>query len=223
VRFMAAETDEERKAIVHLIEGRIRFQRELAYEHVSSKHAPRADAERDALTRLMEDNPHRSERNKNADAAEETEPLLQCAMPKIGRLMTFRASSWDLDRIFYYRLVYYFETAVFRWPEAALPESAAGGLDAERLATPLEHDLFCAARDVEMEAEKYRARTKGGSLMPLTHALAALHVLRPRALSNSAKVQAAVASAVAVIQEELGDVLMSPAGRPIASLLMNIR
>jgi hypothetical protein len=223
VRFMAAETDEERKAIVHRIEGRIRYQRELAYES-ASKRTTRAEADRDALTRLMSDNPLRNQDRAIGDAAQRAEPLLQRAMPDQARLMTFRASSWDLDRIFYYRLVYYFETAAFRWPEMAVPEpAAAGGSDAGAVAAPLEHDLFCAARDVEMEAEKYRARTKGGSLMPLTYALAALHGLHPRVVSDSAKVHDAIASAVAIVQEELGDALTSEAGRPIAALLKNVR
>jgi hypothetical protein len=224
VRFMAADTDEERKAVVHLVEGRIRYHRELAYEAVSSNRATRAEADCDALTRLMNDHPLKHDPSPNADGAELVEPLLQRAMPANERLMTFRASSWDLDRIFYYRLVYYYETAAFRWPEAAVPDAAAAsGADSDRLADPLEHDLFCAARDVEMEAEKYRARTKGGSLMPLTYALAALHRLHPRAVSKSAKVHAAIASSIAVVNEELGDVLRSEAGRPIATLLMNVR
>lgn len=64
----------------------------------------------------------------------------------------FRESSWDLDRIYFYLLIQYFGTAVLRWQ----PVRTAGK------AVPLLHDWLCAARDVEMEVERYRARSKGG-------------------------------------------------------------
>jgi hypothetical protein len=37
----------------------------------------------------------------------------------------------------------------------------------------------CLARDVEMEVERFRAKSKGGSLTPLTYALVALQTLDP--------------------------------------------
>ena len=131
----------------------------------------------------------------------EPEAPLQCAVP--DRLMLFRASSWDLDRIFYYRLVYYFETAAFRWPQVAHPDSTEASAVSSDLAAPMEHDLFCAARDVEMECERYRARTKGSSLMPLIYALDALQGLH----SNEHKtptVERAVTSAIDVVKTGLG-------------------
>ena len=44
----------------------------------------------------------------------------------------------------------------------------------------MDHDWFCAARDVEMEVERFRAKSKGGSQMPLTYALVALQALKPQ-------------------------------------------
>jgi len=230
VRFMAAETDEERKAIVHLIEGRIRWQRELAYEAIAKNEAPRSSADYEAINRLMQDSARNvkpkgeedSSKRNEEDRSEKREPLLQCRTPQ--RLMTFRASSWDLDRIFYYRVVYYFETAAFRWPQKAeMSDRTLASPTSPDMPMPLAHDLFCASRDVEMEAEKFRARTKGGSLMPLIYALEAFRGLHPRATgAGDARVEASITSALATVREQLSDVLLTEAGRPIATLLASL-
>jgi hypothetical protein len=198
VRFMAAATPEERRAIVHRIEGRIRWHREVAYEATAK--AGRAEAARAAIAGLMNETTGNGGIDSQAPPPSAPELPLRCAVP--DRLMIFRASTWDLDRIFYYRVVYYFETAAFRWPAAALPEPPGKtGLESV-LAAPMEHDLFCAARDVEMECERYRARTKGGSLMPLICALDALQGLHPRNHPTPA-VDRAMASAIGVVNAEL--------------------
>ena len=73
-RFMAAETNEERKMIIHRLEGAIRLKREPTYVKPSTL---------DAALKELTDN----------------------RLP-----IVFRQSSWDLDRIFYYLLIQYFET-----------------------------------------------------------------------------------------------------------------
>jgi hypothetical protein len=136
--------------------------------------------------------------------------------------MTFRASSWDLDRIFYYRLVYYFETAAFRWPGAVALDSTPGPRgESSKVAAPMEHDLLCAARDVEMECERYRARTKGGSLMPLVYALDALQSLRPRE-HKTEQVERAVSRSINVVRTELGPLGDSDERTAIEGLLANV-
>jgi hypothetical protein len=218
VRFMAAGTDEERRAIVHRVEGRIRWYREIAYEAASETSRP--EAERAALTELMAETSQAPGWDTDPLSLSKPEPVLQCSSP--DRLMTFRASSWDLDRIFYYRLVYYFETAAFRWPNAAVPETAASsGGEPRAVAAPMEHDLFCAARDVEMECERFRAKTKGGSLMPLTYAVDALQGLSPRQYATG-PVERAVTSAVHVVQTELRPWLDTEEGAAIKRLLANV-
>ena len=137
VRFMAAETNEERKMIVHRLEGEIRRQWERAWERTRSG-PERAEPWKEALTKLTQ---HRQ-------AAE------------------FRASSWDLDRVFYFLLVQYFQAA-------AIDSSRS----TDGLPKPTDSDYVCAARDVEMEVERFRAKSKGGSLTPLTYALVALQAL----------------------------------------------
>ena len=221
VRFMAAGTDEERRAIVHRVEGRVRWFREVAYEAASEKGS--AEAACAALTELMKETTQAADRETDALSPSKPEPILQCPTP--DRLMTFRASSWDLDRIFYYRLVYYFETAAFRWPGVAVakPPASARGRPSE-MALPMEHDLFCAARDVEMECERYRARTKGGSLMPLMYALDALQGLDPREYKTEPvePVVRVVTSAIHVVQTELGPLLDSDEGAAIKGLLAKV-
>jgi hypothetical protein len=218
VRFMAAGTDEERRAIVHRVEGRVRWFREIAYEAASKK--GRAEAERAALTDLMKETTQADDRKTDARSLSKPEAVLQCAMPE--RLMTFRASSWDLDRIFYYRLVYYFETSAFRWPSAAVAKSTASpGGKSSTVAAPMEHDLFCAARDVEMECERFRARTKGGSLMPLIFALDALQGLHPRQHATGS-VERDVTSAINVVHTELGPLLDSDEGAAVKRLLAKV-
>jgi hypothetical protein len=122
VRFMGAETNEERKMIVHRLEADIRRKREVAFG------------------RLKED----------GDGVVSWK-VLNTLTGRRGPIR-FRESSWDLDRIYFYLLIQYFGTAVLRWQ----PERTTGK------AVPLLHDWLCAARDVEMEVERYRARSKGG-------------------------------------------------------------
>jgi hypothetical protein len=194
VRFMGAETNEERKMIVHRLEGEIRRQREADFERLP-RGSFRAKALDDALVAL---------------AGGKT-PL------------EFRASSWDLDRIYYYLLIQYFTTAVLRWkPDRTRAGRRVAGLaDASHRA--MEHDWLCAARDVEMEVERYRAKSKGGSLMPLTYALCALQELHPERARSLENVQSAVASALDLVDKELGKTLESTAGRTIRQLLETIR
>ena len=72
---------------------------------------------------------------------------------------------------------------------------------------PEVYEWVCAARDVEMEVERYRAKSKGGSLMPLTYALRALESLDPGLARDDKEVKAAVKSAVTAVERELDDSL----------------
>jgi hypothetical protein len=85
-----------------------------------------------------------------------------------------------------------------------------------------DYELICAARDVEMEVERYRSKSKGGSLSPLTYALVALRQLKPRTASDKADVQLAVSSAVTLVRNEFSKLLEMEAGRPIKTLLDEI-
>jgi hypothetical protein len=77
-------------------------------------------------------------------------------------------------------------------------------------------------RDIEMEIERYRAKSKGGSLMPLTCALAALQALEPRKAPYGPELQSAVTAALALVRDELHDVLETSGG-PILRSLDSIR
>ena len=212
VRFMAAETNEERKMIVHHLEGRIRAERERAYVAIA-----RGDdlfvSEHDAIARLepvhglVEGRATRppEPRGKAPDESDQR-PL---------NLMRFRESSWDLDRIYYYLLVQYFGTTALRWDA----DAADGPRRPRKSAATMDHEWFCAARDVEMEVERYRARDKGGSLTPLTYALVALQALRPEEASRLPKVERLVASALMLVKKELGAKLSSEVAQPIATVL----
>ena len=182
VRFMAAETHEERKMIVHRIEGAVRKQRELVFEKSTTREP--ATTER-ALKRL-------------------------CGKQKP---VEFRSSSWDLDRIYFYLLVQYFDVDALRWSD---DESRGAVTDRDQL---MEHDWLCATRDVEMEIERYRAKAKGRSLTPLTYALCALVALHPERKLDNVRVQTAVEAAVSAVRKELGAVLESETGVPIKRLL----
>jgi hypothetical protein len=131
-----------------------------------------------------------------------------------GRPIRFRESSWDLDRIYFYLLIQYFGTAVLRWQ----PVRTAGK------AVPLLHDWLCAARDVEMEVERYRARSKGGSLMPLAYALCALQEINQQEAPNPDEARSAVTSALELVEWELGEEgLTSEAGTAINRRLKQMR
>jgi hypothetical protein len=244
VWFMDAGTDEERKTIIHGLEGRIRREREETYEDVykGAEQQSLVDTAIEKLTReLLE-----AAREREAAAAEDREVCKRATAPGRGkagaqaaerqpaarempmRLLRFRESSWDLDRIYYYLLVQYFGVHALRWeasgtsvaPRSRAAGSGAGDADADER-SPLSHDVFCAARDVEMEIERYRARTKGGSLTPLTYALVALATLKPSRLpSEDAKTS--VAAAVSLVEEDLADVLKTDPDHPIARLLGEI-
>ena len=182
-RFMAAETNEERKMIIHRLEGAIRREAEGVFVKTAGrKHA------------------------------------LKLAIGKLTKQkvpIKYRASSWDLDRIYYYLLVQYFRSAALNWTPGA------ASLDSD--AQPEEYEWICAARDVEMEVERYRAKSKGASLMPLTYALCALQELHPRQATKLKTVQSAVKSALDVVENELPRELESDAGRPILDLVANLR
>jgi hypothetical protein len=225
VRFIAAETHEERKMVVHRLEGRIRAQRERAFLAIARGGRPAA-CEHEAIAQLE---PVRA--LVEARAAQETETRPTGPRPAPTRrsrtrrtaaagsdgsplnLMRFRESSWDLDRIYYYLLVQYFGTSALRWD--------ANGADTKRSAVPIEYEQLCAARDVEMEVERYRARNKGGSVTPLTYALCALQVLRPEEAAGR-RVEHSVASALMVVKKEVGDLLSTDFGGPIAALVDQI-
>jgi hypothetical protein len=183
VRFMGAETNEERRMIVHRLEAAIRREREVAVE------------------RLEED----------GDGVVSWKALNTLTG---GRPIRFRESSWDLDRIYFYLLIQYFGTAVLRWQ----PVRTAGK------AVPLLHDWLCAARDVEMEVERYRARSKGGSLMPLAYALCALQEINQQEAPNPDEARSAVTSALELVEWELGEEgLTSEAGTAINRRLKQMR
>ena len=183
VRFMAAETNEERKMIVHRLEGPIRKQREAAFEQASTHPEGRVDWS-----------------------------------PIFGSLtdgespIRFRESSWDLDRIYYYLLIQYFGIDALHW--------RPGAPDGEPAAT--QQDWLCGARDVEMEVERYRAKSKGGSLMPLTYALGALQEICRYPPPDPAAAKTRVQSARDVVLEELQPILDSPSASTLARVLREL-
>jgi len=201
VRFMAAETNEERKMIIHRLEGAIRLQREPTYVKPSGVDA--------ALEKLTDKRP----------------PIV------------FRQSSWDLDRIFYYLLIQYFETFALHWEPR--PENQAGGSvntggtapvtvteSAGTIETPppaMDNEWFCAARDVELEVERFRAKSKGGSLMPLTYALVALQALKPQNASENSDARRLVLAALDLVKKEFQNLQELDGVRPIARLLDDMR
>jgi len=208
VRFMGAETNEERKMIVHRMESAMRSKWEEVYQQTNK--GPGADPRwRAAIGELTENR----------------------------RPIKFRASPWDLDRIFYYLLIEYFGAASLQWmplqdtsgspPATSASPPAAPGSDiadsGDGNLNPMPQDIMCAARDVEMEVERYRAKSKGVSLTPLTYALAALQALRTHVPDppdrNFDSAQTAVRSALNLVQQEFADVLKSDAGRALARLV----
>ena len=196
VRFMAAETDEERKMIVHQIESGIRCKWEQVYQ--ATKRRPDA----------------------GPDWQEAIGGLTENRLP-----VEFRASCWDLDRIYYYLLIDYFAAAALRWRKVPPAESAAEGRAAAVVET-MPQDILCAARDVEIEVERYRARSKGGSLIPLNYALIGLRTLCKNTAGRSdaefEKAAGNVRAAVHVVQEEFADLLQSDTGRALARLLREV-
>jgi hypothetical protein len=178
VRFMGAETNEERKMIVHRLEGTIRRKWEQMREPVS---------------KITESFP--SEGKQTVEKLESPEEAID-----------FRESSWDLDRIYYYLLIQYFRTDVLA--------SGVGGDGS----SPTENEFLCAARDVEMELERFWAKSKGGSLMPLTYALVALQALGPAHAGSKAR--SVITTALNLVKTDLKTVLnASDAGHPISRLL----
>jgi hypothetical protein len=91
-------------------------------------------------------------------------------------------------------------------------------------AVPLLRDWLCAKRDVEMEVERYRARSKGGSLMPLAYALCALQEINQQEAPNPDEARSAVTSALELVEWELGEEgLTSEAGTAINRRLKQMR
>ena len=185
VSFLAAETNEERKMIVHGLEGPIRQEREAVFEKRSDP--------KDAIKKLTS------------------------RLPDLTTPIDCRASSWDLDRIFYYLLVEYFRTSALRW-------DAKKAAERDPDAPPKAFELICAARDVEMEEERYRAKSKGGSLMPVTYALRALQELGPARVQGKDRgpVTHAIESAVKAVRRGLTPVLPKSEGSHIAELIANL-
>jgi hypothetical protein len=183
--FIGADTPEERKLIVHRLEERIRQHRESAY-------VPAPGVSRQAVS------PHTA-----------IERILEGVHPK-----SLRASSWDLDRIYYYLLIQYFDTLALRWERGR-----KGRLQAE--ARPVSHECLCAVRDVEMEVERFRAKAKGGSIMPLTYSLAALEAISPQRCADKARVPRALQAALELVDTELKEVSAAEA-EPIRRTLRSL-
>ena len=193
VRFMGAETNEEREMIVHRLEGAIRREREVAFENVKQ------DARGRVTWRVI------------GRLTQKREPI------------RFRESSWDLDRIYFYLLVQYFGIAVLRWERVRKLSNAYSGSWKAGKAVPLRHDWLCACRDVIMEVERYHAKAKGGSLMPLTYALVALQEIRENKAPNPEEARAAMRSAFEAVETGLGAELVSEPGRAIDRALKRMR
>ena len=249
VRFMAAETNEERRMIVHRLEARLRQAWEEATEDASKEPHRQSAINNIVCEKLVAGMLERPiSRSDSEDDEEETNQ--QCTLggsafvdeqsvsstQKPLRLLQLRESSWDLDRIYYYLLVRYFGTVALRWESSQLLSTMADvtaqqtastvnpfATDADDTANAKSYDLPCAARDIEMEVERYRARSKGGSLMPLTYGLEALKTLCSSRAEPNAVEQAAIKSAFTIVREELGEaVLKSEPGRQIERLLAEI-
>jgi hypothetical protein len=203
VQFMAAETNEERKMIVLRPEERTRQAWEEANENVS-----KGEARQSAMGKALEGLARRMlERQLGHGATASTEKPI--------RLMRFRASSWDLDRIYYYLMVHYFTSDALRWESPAHAETL----------TPYpvrDHDVVCAARDVELELERYRAKSKGGSLMPLTYGLDALVALWLPNATHTKQEVSAKKSAFTLVETELKGELQTEAVRAVGRLMARI-
>ena len=183
--FVGADTPEERKLIVHRLEERIRQHRESAYE-------PAPGVTRQAVS------PHTA-----------IERILEGVLPK-----SLRASSWELDRIYYYLLIQYFGTLALRWERGRRGRPRAQG-------KPVSHECLCAVRDVEMEVERFRAKAKGGSLMPLSYSLAALEAIEPRRCADKKQVPQALRAAIELVHAELTEVSPGEA-EPILRMLKSL-
>jgi hypothetical protein len=182
--------------IVHRLEGEIRSKWEQTWAETSKNGA--SPNWKQAVADLVRFGQHIE--NEAKDSA-----LLR-------HVIDFRESSWDLDRIYYYLLVQYLCTGVL-----------ASGLGTDGCSVaPTEIDFLCAARDVEMEVERYRARSKGRSLSPLTYALVALHVLGPQRAPAGCDALSAISAAVALVKTDLSEILKDEVGRPIRCLLEEI-
>jgi hypothetical protein len=244
VRFMAAETNEERKMMVHRLEAGIRQAWKEGREDASKQPERRSAMDNTAIGKLVAGMLERQIRHSDLEV-EEFNQRCTTGDPAPARkqdstsptqnplrLLRFRESSWDLDRIHYYLLVRYFGTAALRWESSQPPATkvnATGQQPASPTATEDDHtakaedyDLVCAARDVEMEVERYRARSKGGSLMPLTYGLIALKALCSGPAARRAEEHDAIKSAFTLVREELGEVLKSEPGRLIERLLAEV-
>ena len=203
VQFMAAETNEERKMIVLRLEQRIRRAWEEANENVSKGEARPSAMEKAlaGLTRRM------LERQVGHGGTASTEKSIS--------LMRFRASFWDLDRIYYYLLVHYFTADALR------RESLAPAQTLARYAVG-DPDVVCAARDVELELERYRAKSKGGSLMPLTYGIDALMALWSPNATHTEHEHSAKKSAFKLVETELKGESQTEAVRAIGRLMARI-
>jgi hypothetical protein len=233
---------------VHRLEARIRQAWEEAHEDASKEPEWPSTMDNTALGKLVAGMLERQIRRSDLEADKESDQRCTTGDPappreqdstshtqKPLRLLRFRESSWDLDRIYYYLLVQYFDTAALRW-ESSQPSATKANATEQQPASPIypdapeadhtakaeDYDLECAARDVEMEVERYRARSKGGSLMPLTYGLIALKALCPGPAARRAEEQGAIKSAFTIVREELGKVLKSDPGRQIERLLSEI-
>jgi hypothetical protein len=186
-RFMGAETNAERKMIVHRLEGTIRRKWEETLKLASKKQKPES-------------------------LPSECQQAIECLVSP-GKAIDFRESSWDLDRIYYYLLVQYFRRGVL-----------ASGRGEDGSCKPADNEFLCAARDVEMEVECFWARSKGGSLIPLTYALVALKALGLERPPHGPEARSAIANALNLVETDLKTLpIDSEAARPIFRLLDQIR
>jgi hypothetical protein len=248
---MAAENNEERKMIVHRLEATIRQSWEEDHENASRGPEGQSTTYNNAIEKLVngmlerqmkrsapEAEKQKSDQQSTAENSRATRKRrLTSSAQKPPRLLRFRESFWDLDRVYYYLLIRYFGTAALRWESSQLPATKANATkqqpassispaatEADSMAKAENYDLVCAARDIEMEVERYRARSKGGSLMPLTYGLFALRAIcsGPEGRMTDED-RVAIDTAFTLVKEELGEMLKSEPGRPIERLLTEIQ
>jgi hypothetical protein len=183
VRFLAAETDAERNMLVLAMESEIRRERDAVFE-AEEPPDPAAEPRKDAGIRQRFDK-------------------AMVALTGRREPTKFRESSWDLDRIFYYLLIRYFESAPIRW-------NPAQSTNPVESAKPATHHWRCAARDVTLELERYKLGSKGVSLLPIKYSLDALATIEKANGKKSPDIDVtrnSILSAVAVVRADLGDEL----------------
>ena len=179
VRFLAAETDAERNMLVLAMESEIRRERDAVFE---------AEEPPDPAAQPRKDGGMRPRFDQAMDTlTSHREPT------------KFRESSWDLDRIFYYLMIRYFESAPIRWNPGQPTNSVESG-------KPATHHWRCAARDVTLELERYKLGSKGASLLPIKYSLDALATIEKangKKSPNPEVTRNSILTAVKVVRADL--------------------